>query len=288
MSHMRRSLARLALLAGLLAIAAPAVAKADPVEFSTTYSSFDSVAGCTSPHDLPGYAPGDGARHPVFIYVHGYTGDYASEWRIIAQEAARLGFVAGSPRYTSPLSVSRYAVEQHANCIFGAGPDSALSQLCARPDADCSKGVVVSGLSLGATIASRAANVSPNVRAAYIIGTFYGFETYMDAPPAGTRALPNDRLRITFGQRSVNNYNTMNAVTGRNCATQDCLAADGSGWYAVQDSQVYDGVADHCFHFYSGGCYGQEEPFDPGWRPPSTNPWALDPALLWLKGFTSA
>ena len=50
----------------------------------------------------------------------------------------------------------------------------------------------------------------------------------------------------------------MSKVTGHTCTTtNNCFSADGSGWYAVQDSEVFDGEADHCFHFYSGGCGGQ-------------------------------
>ena len=223
----------------------------------------------------------------MFVYVHAHSGDFATEWRIVAQEAARLGFVAVAPRYTSLLTVTKPGVEGHGRCIFGTQPTSALSKICARADADCSKGVVVSGLSLGATIAARAANFAPQVRAASLIGTFQSFETWMLAPPNGTRALPNNALRMTFGRRDVTNYETVNALTGQACSTPNCLAADGSGWYAVQDSEVADGSADHCFHFYAGGCYGVEEPFDPGWRPPSRLPWALDPALEWARSRTA-
>lgn len=109
----------------------------------------------------------------------------------------------------------------------------------------------------------------------------------MLAPPRGSRVLPDAALRMTVGRRDIVNYDTVNAITGRSCSTPNCLGADGSGWYAVQDAEVADGAADHCFHFISGGCYGRQAPFDPGWRPGSRLPWALDPALEWGLGRTT-
>ena len=289
---MKRRLGFLAALAAvLLAAAAPAGAQTGTAAFTDTYLAYNSFGSCSMRMNIIGQEPTDGQRHPVFVYMHGYTGDNApDDYKIMIQEAAAKGYVAVSPRYTSFFTLTVRAADQHAKCVYGSGPESALTKVCARPTADCSKGIVVSGLSLGSTISARAANYNANIRAAYLLGFTGPMNNQLLFNPGGSRMLPNDRVRLTFGRQDIiaGNFTTVNALTGKSCTgTNNCLSADGSGWYSVQDNEVFDKRADHCFHFYRFGCFGQEAPFDPGWRPPSTLPWALDPALEWGLTLTS-
>jgi hypothetical protein len=137
-------------------------------------------------------------------------------------------------------------------------------------------------------IAGRAANHAAGISAAFIMSVPGPAIAPALAVPLGTRKLPDSRVRAVVGARDVTSgYASLNAITGRSCTTNDCLAADGSGWYAVQDSEVEDGEADHCF-FQVGGCfnfYKPVDPIDPGWLGPSR--WGLRSALDFLERFVT-
>ena len=47
---------------------------------------------------------------------------------------------------------------------------TALSQLCTRPKADCSKGIVTAGFSQGSHLAAIAGNYDSRIRATFLIG----------------------------------------------------------------------------------------------------------------------
>ena len=58
------------------------------------------------------------------------------------------------------------AVDGNAKCMFSPGSSgNALADVCARTKSDCSTGVVVAGFSAGGSIAARARNFAPLVRA---------------------------------------------------------------------------------------------------------------------------
>jgi hypothetical protein len=71
-------------------------------------------------------------------------------------------------------------------------------------------------------------------------------------------------------------------VSGIQCpqGTFQCWSTDGSGagWYIVQDAEVIDRNADHCYQL-DGGCRGRS--FDTGWYWGMQN-WQLRPNLDWL------
>jgi pimeloyl-ACP methyl ester carboxylesterase len=273
-------------LTGLLAAAGTAHAAVTP--FSASYAALGSGSSCTEQKPIEGNEPAGGGRHPVLVYLHATGGEIGGgDWKAITEQAAQRGFVAAAPTYAS-LSTggSPARIDDHAHCIFGdASSASALSVVCSRPTADCGKGVVVAGHSQGGMIAGRAANHAAGVSAAFIMSVPGPAIASALAVPAGTRKLPNSRVRAVVGARDVTSgYASINAITGRSCTTNDCLAADGSGWYAVQDSEVEDGEADHCF-FHVGGCYNSFKPADPGWLGPSK--WGLRSALDFLERFTS-
>jgi hypothetical protein len=219
------------------------------------------------------------------------------ESRQFTDAATRKGFVAASVPLAEWQGYGA-GIEGNSRCIFDARSSrSALAQLCARPKADCAKGVVVAGFSEGAGAAIRARNHDARVRAAYLLGFNEARDWWGDTerwrmavvPPAGTRALPNDRIRIVDGMDDapVASRDELNDQTGRACAVAAfaCLAAGGSGWYVVQHAQLADGYADHYyFHEWRSSF---TPPFDPTWIASASAPWALQPALDWLKRMTS-
>ena len=82
-------------------------------------------------------------------------------------------------------------------------------------------------------------------------------------------------------------------TAGTTCLDTDhsCFRANGSGWYLVEDTEVEDHIADHCYFVGARpdggqlGCAYQDETFDVGWKPPATTPWSLPVNLDWLAGF---
>jgi hypothetical protein len=270
--------------------------------FSGSYASERSIWGgvrdCANVKPFIGSEPDINGRFPVFVYLPPPVIPYdGAESRPIIDAAMRKGFVAASV----PIAEWQgYAdgIDGNSRCIFDTTSSrSLLAQLCARPKADCSQlGVVVSGFSEGAAVAIRARNHDPRVRAAYLLGFNEARDWWGNTdrwrmsvvPPAGTRVLPNDRIRIVDGMDDapVDRRDELNDQTGRMCAVTsfDCLAADGSGWYVVQHSQVADGYSDHYYFHEWRPAYSP--PFDPTWIGSTTAPWALQPNLDWLRRLT--
>lgn len=284
--------------------AAPA-APAAPSTFATapftdTYLAFDVFdSGTTSPDTCTGAQPVYGSepiaagRYPVVVYLHGSTADWTgnAEGRAVAGLAASQGFVAAAFTYDSWLTgLWAPFMDGQARCMFSAGSTgNALAKMCARPKADCSRGVVVSGFSQGGAIAALARNHSSLVRAAWLIGVNTPGEPAVLAAPAGSRALPDDRLRITIGRGDVESLEPLNQLTGQRCLASPCLRPDGSGYDVVEHAEVGDGFADHCYwqSVTTARPYSScESPptFDPGFRAPSTLPWSLTANLDWLRG----
>jgi hypothetical protein len=283
-------------------VAFPASGQLQTSSFSGTYASQQStwwgLRTCRNTAAFAGREPATGSGYPVFVYLPGtgepYEGPVGTTF---ADAMAVRGFVAASVQYEDWQFYAE-GIEGNAACIFGTGEQSAVSQLCARPKADCSKGVVVSGFSQGAVIAAQARSHNRQVRAAYLLGyneerisAWEGTARWRMAvvPPDGTRALPNDRIRIVDGvvDAPADLRDELNDQTGRSCAATafDCLAADGSGWYVVQNSEVADGLAEHCY-FHGPYFCPREPPFDPTWLTSATAPWALTPNLDWLESTT--
>jgi pimeloyl-ACP methyl ester carboxylesterase len=288
----------------LLCAAGPARA----ASFTDTYRYFDTWAWASEPKCVGGGQYGaitgqepDSGTHPVFVWLHGtYAPAGGTEaLKFVGAMAAR-GFVAAAVHYDDFAGFNAVGTDKKARCIFDPSlPASAITRLCARPAADCSRGIVVAGHSQGAVVAVRAANWNPQVRAVYALG--FNEETTVEggarmraasAPPYGTRALPDGRLRIIDGEMEtpVDRRDELNVQTGKSCpvTATDCLDAAGAGWDVVLNREVLDGAADHCYHHGGGGggwgCK-TDPPFDPYWLNGSA-PWALNPSLDWLAGFT--
>jgi hypothetical protein len=233
----------------------------------------------------------------VFVYLTASGGifDGAEASRFTGEMAAR-GFVAASVSYDTLFGIEPAALDGKSKCVFDAASEgSAVAALCARPAADCGKGIVVTGFSQGGYLAVRAHNHDARVRGAYVIGFSDGAmpaeHMAILAPwPAGTRSLPGDRLRIVNGSLSDDmgegeaTRSQLDVLTDQHCGTaaNRCWSQSGSGWYLVRHSEVADGIADHCYFHGGGGC-SYSPPFDSGWLPPSTESWALKASLDWLE-----
>jgi hypothetical protein len=261
-------------------------------DFSASYS-----AGLSS-YSIKGTEPASG-KHPVFIYTVGTTEswDNGQAMAAVAEMAAK-GFVAAAVQYDSALFGTCSQILAKAKSIYNSGStSSAVSKLCARASADCSKGIVVAGFSQGSVIATNAKNYDARVKAAYGMGAhnLYSIYSLSSCMNAGKYTLPASNLRIVNGDNDTfpgGTATTVRAssqsVTGKSCGTgaYQCLNTNGSGWIMIKGSQVGDGSADHCYQRALGGCLSSENLLDSAWRNGADN-WGLKANLTWLAGFAT-
>lgn len=262
--------------------------------FTTTYRNGSS---CLSSYNIKGVEPDASGTNPVFLYFVGTTENYDNANAMAAVNAmAAKGFVAATIQYPNSSFGSCSTIGSRAKCAFNAGSaNSAIAKLCSRAKADCSKGIVVAGFSQGSIIATLAKNYDSRVAAAYGLGTHASYSVYDlgSCMANGRHTLPANRLRIVNGEKdtfgggnAIAVRNQAQTVTGRSCGSSayECLAADGSGWRMVRDSEVQDRSADHCYMRASGDCVGSQSFNDSGWAS-GTATWSMGPALNWLNGF---
>jgi hypothetical protein len=267
--------------------------------FTSTYVGQGNGSTCNTTFNISGQEPSTTGKFPVFIYTIG-TGETftnASATAAVAGMASR-GYVAATVAYTSGSFSGCSTISGKARCIFNPSTStSAISTLCARAKADCSKGVVVGGFSQGAVIATLAKNFEPRVQAAWGMGdgVTYSIFNLNACMGNGNRSLPSDHLRVVNGQKdqfigptAANVRSQMLSLTGLSCGNTsfNCLQSNGSGWYIVQNAQVGDGSADHCHMRRTGDCGGSQNSLDQGWQT-GADPWELNANLDWLTGFTS-
>jgi hypothetical protein len=264
-------------------------------EFQTTYRAYNAWEWlpdkCRLTQPIYGSEPSAPGRYPVLLYLHGILADWFGndEGRRVAELAVGQGFVTAAFTYDSWVVNSISGIDGNARCMFSPNSTgNALANVCARPKADCSRGVVVAGFSAGGAIAARAKNFAPQVRAAWLLGVNGPAIPEAVAAPAGSRALPNNRIRIFVGRSEVVDLTALNRLTGLNCSASPCVGPDGSGYYVVEHSEVADRVADHCWWqsvnpvVPTNSCTSPPT-FDPGFPPPSTRPWSLITNLDWLR-----
>jgi hypothetical protein len=267
--------------------------------FTATYTGQGSGTTCNTSFNITGQEPTTAGKFPVFIYTIGTseTSTNASATAAVAQMSAR-GFVAATVAYSSGTFSGCSTIAGKARCIFsGATATSALAVLCSRAKADCSKGVVVGGFSQGAVIATLAKNFDSRVQAAWGMGdgVQYSIFNLTSCMGNGNRTLASDHLRVVDGEKdqfigpNANNvrsqFLTLTGLSCGNTATS-CLQANGSGWIIVQNGQVGDGSADHCYMRRTGDCGGSQNSLDAGWQTGTAN-WELGANLAWLQTFTT-
>jgi len=267
--------------------------------FTATYTGQGSGAStCNTTFSISGQEPATTGKFPVFVYMVG-TGETftnASASAAVAGMASR-GYVAATVAYNSGTFSGCTTLSGKARCIFNpASATSAISRLCARPQADCTKGIVVGGFSQGAVLATLAKNFDSRVQAAWGIGdgVIYSIFNLTSCMANGNRTLPSSRLRVVDGEKDQfigptagNVRSQFLTLTGLSCGTTafTCLQSNGSGWLIVQNAQVGDGSADHCYMRRTGDCSGSQSSLDLGWQT-GTDVWQLNANLDWLTGFT--
>ena len=295
------------LMAFLLAAAAATLAagprppSSKPATATTTYLGYNPSTGTDNKsykilYQLPNPSLSGPGPYPVFVWLPGSYELYTDpQSQIFMQLMAAQGFLAASVQYDNNETVqicSSYT--DRAQSVFNASAStSAISVLCKIPGAACSKGIVTSGISQGGMLAVLAKNYAPQVAATYALSISdynlnaggVDLSACMDKQYT---AIPADRLVIVngisdeyyAGQQPLENVSGYTCPTG----TFQCWSPTGSGagWYIVQNSQVIDGVADHCYQM-DGGCSGRS--FDTNWYLPSTYNWSLIPNIDWLATF---
>jgi hypothetical protein len=265
--------------------------------FTATYTGQGNGSTCNTTFSITGQEPTAAGKYPVFLYTigTGETATNASATAAVAGMASR-GYVAATIAYNSGTFSNCSTISGKARCMFNpASSTSAISTLCARAKADCTKGVVVAGFSQGAVIATLAKNFDARVQAAWGMGdgvtySIFGLSSCM---ANGNRTLASDHLRVVDGEKdqfigptAANVRSQMLTLTGLSCGTAfSCLQSNGSGWYIVQNAQVGDGSADHCHMRRTGDCGGSQNSLDQGWQT-GADPWELNANLDWLTGFT--
>jgi hypothetical protein len=271
-------------------------AGAATTSFTATYKN---GSGCGTSENINGQEPSATGTYPVFLYMVGTTETFTNASATAAvQGMANRGYVAATIQYPNSSFGSCSTISGRAQCIFNPNStSSAVSVLCSRAKADCSKGIVVGGFSQGAVIATLAKNFDSRVQAAYGLGDHvkYSFFDLSSCMANGKRTLSSNNLRSVTGEKDQfagGNQSSVRSdqqsLTGLNCGSSatSCLNSNGSGWIIVLNGQVSDGSADHCYMRASGDCNGNQNSLDQGWANGADN-WELNANLDWLTGFTS-
>ena len=270
--------------------------------FNTTYKG-GSTSSCGTTYNIRGMEPSSSGKYPVYIHIGGTGESYTSAWAMAAVEAmAQKGFVAATIEYDNGSFGTCSTIGQRAKCIFDqAKAASAITTICARSKADCSKGVVTGGLSQGSIISVLSRNYDNRVRASMGQGsgsTYTAAYNLSSCMANGNHVQPGNRLRIINGERDMFVGGTESIarsqaelVTGIKCSglsPTQCLQSNGSGWVVVKDYQVNDLYADHCFMglgTYGAQCTGVLA-VDTNYKYGS-GAWALPATTNWLKSFVT-
>jgi dienelactone hydrolase len=253
------------------------------------------------PRDIAGFEPKAAGSFPVFIFVTGTLMKFnGPEAQLLTREMAKRGFVSAAVDYDNSAYPYCPAMNAKAKCIFdGASKTSAVSQVCAREKADCSKGIVVSGFSQGANLAALSRNHDERVRAAYLMGhgdrALNGLDVSRCADDATTLLTPSQMRSVSgeadlfFGAATAGVRKQLQKVVGVQCPdATHCEQADGSGWFIVGNKELRDGTADHCYFLNKANTYcSSYDGLDPIWEK-GNQPWSIAPNLDWLASQIAA
>ena len=266
--------------------------------FTASYLGAGTMGGsCGYSYRISGAEPADTAKHPVFVYMVGTNETYnnASAMAAVNSMAAK-GYVAATIEYASGAFGTCSDISTKTSCAFNPNSSaSAISQLCSRTSADCTKGIVVAGFSQGSVVATLAKNYDARIQAAFGMGTGVKYSAYdlSSCMANGKRTLTSDRLKVVNGEgdgfmggSASGVRSQLQTLTGLNCGTgaYSCANSNNSGWQMVTHKQVSDGSAEHCY-MRKGGCSINENSLDSGWQT-GTASWALESNLKWLTTFT--
>lgn len=280
--------------AGPVAAQSASPTRYETEDFQATYT----VDGST--YNIAGRKPKASGKYPVYVHVGGTGEPYQSHWAYAAVDAAaQRGMIAASVQYDNSTFGNCSVISAKAKSIFdSSSTGSAIANLCALTNADCSKGVVTGGLSQGSIISVLSHDYDNRVRASFGQGTGTTYTQYYNLSSCiadGKHTQNGTNLRIINGEHDMFVGGTQavaaaqaTTVTGLSCSSnsQSCFRSNGSGWYVVQDSEVQDGYADHCFMGFGGypltQCQGLfvDQNYLTG-----TKGWELGPTLDWLQTF---
>ena len=305
--------------------AAPAVFTPSP--FTDTHDAHSVLLNqCNHVMHIAGSEPAEAGRYPLAIFLVGTNAQFDGPGIVdhVLPLLASHGFVAASVEYENATlfgagqNCSLYS--DNASCIVRNDNDyvsgerhSALSRLCGRAKADCSKGVVVLGHSQGGLTALQTFKVTPAtpptgepmprfVAAApmgvgptgYLLGVpVIHLDSCVDAAnlavdPHALLAVNGENDAYFDGANAdpAGGQVALQAVTGRTCAapTWDCRGPDGDGWVLVKKTQTSTGRATHGYMDVPG--VGAFE--EPNWSSPeNADPWGLASTARWLKAQTA-
>ena len=282
-----------------ICIPATLFASTQPVQ-STTYMGFNPKTRQNNlqqgiAYQFPDPAKFGNGPYPLFVWTPGTLEPYQDIVSLnFVLEMANRGFVGASVQYSNTNTLQRcsdYAVR--AKSIFDATQlTSAVGVLCSVAGVSCSQGIVTAGISQGAALSIMAKNYAPSVKATYAMSISdynlvarFNLSSCLDDQYT---AIPADRLTIVNGESDVvfGGQTPLMNVSGYTCptGTLQCWSPTGSGagWIIIQDTQVTDGDADHCYEV-NGGCTTPTT-YDWDWYLNSYN-WSLRPNLNWLASF---
>jgi hypothetical protein len=266
----------------------------------TIYQSYNPADGLFDLTQSIGYVQPDPSKfgpgpYPVFIYVPGtYEGYEDPLAQLFVTSMVKRGFLSASVAYSNnSLAQSCPLYKPKAQGIFDSTRStSATATVCSLSSADCSKGIVTSGISQGGFIAVMAKNYDPRVQAVYALSMSdyaqNAHEPFACVDKQNT-SIPANRVTIVNGisDPAFTGQQPVQNVSGFTCpdGSYQCWSPDnsGAGWYVVQNWQVVSGKADHCY-FMDGnktsvGCVGIG---DPNWLPPAAENWSFASNMAWL------
>lgn len=292
---------RFILTAALLSTTFVSASWAATTTFSMNYTGASTSGGsCGTNYSISGVEPATtGTTYPVYIYMVGTNESYNNGSAMATVNAmAAKGYVAATVNYATSQFGNCSVLSAKSSCIFNPNSNaSAVSQICSRANADCSKGIVVGGFSQGSILALLAKNYDSRVQAAYGTGMSNKYSVYdlSSCVSNGKRTLTSDRLRAVDGEKDnfaggsqSSVQASLKSVTGLTCASGSyaCMNSNNSGWIIAKNSEVADRSADHCYMRASGDCLGSQNSLDSGWKSGTAN-WQMNANLEWLDKFTT-
>lgn len=248
-----------------------------------------------APRDIAGFAPKAAGAYPVFVYLTGTLMKFnGPEAQFLTSEMAKRGFFAVAVDYDNAAYPYCPGMAAKAKCIFDESSNtSAVAQICAQDQADCSKGIVVAGFSQGANLAALSGNSHSLVKAAYLLGhgdrALNGLDVSRCSDDAHTSLSPVQMRSVSgesdmfFGGDAAGVKKQLQKVVGLSCDDPlVCSAENGSGFHVLVNDGLQDGSADHCYFLHKANVYcSTYEGLDAGWQHGAA-PWAATFNLDWL------
>ncbi len=184
-----------------------------PVEAADTFVAeyqnlpAQGATGCDSSYEMFGWEPSAPDSYPVFVYLTGTGEPYRRSTALLAVKGmAERGFVAATVDYPDDSFGGCGALSPKSKCVFDPdSPTSAVSTLCDRPKADCSRGIVAAGYSQGSVLSMLSRDYDTRVRAVHGMGAGIQYSIFdlRGCLSPDTRTLSSERLRIVNGEEDI-------------------------------------------------------------------------------------